>query len=191
MKFNYHKKRQILVSNDELKKTIYKLAHKINKDYKNKEPILIALMNSSFVFIGHLVQHLEIGVEVEFLKIYTYSKVAEKKIDTERIKQHFDWERLKGRDIIIADELIDSGDSLDYVTKHIKKHCHPKSVKSVVLLEKKRKRPFDIKPDYVGKKIPNEWITGFGMGYKYKFRNLRDIVILDDEEKGLKDEVKH
>lgn len=186
MKFDYYRKRRVLVSNDELKKIIYKLTHKLNKDYKGKEPILVALMNSSFVFIGHLVQHLDFGVEVEFLKVYTYSKVAEKKINTERIKQEFPFERLNGRDVIIADELIDSGDSLDYVTKHIKKHCKVKSLKTVVLLEKKRKRPFNIKPDYVGKKIPNEWITGFGMGYKYKFRNLRDVVVLDDEEKGLK-----
>lgn len=184
--FNYHRKRNVLVSNKELKQIIKKLATKINKDYKNKEPILVALMNSSFVFIGQFVQELEIGVEVEFLKIYTYSKVAEKKMDTERIKQHFDWSRLKGRDIIVADELIDSGDSLDYVTKQIKKRCKPKSLKTIVLLEKIRKRPFKIKPDYVGKKIPNEWITGFGMGYKYKFRNLKDVVILDDQEKGLK-----
>ncbi len=186
MKFNYNRKRKVLVSNQELKRIIRKLANKINKDYQGKEPVLVALMNSSFVFIGHLVQHLKIGVEVEFLKIYTYSKIAEKKIDTERIKQHFDWDRLKGRDIIVADELIDSGDSLDYVTKQLKKRCKPKSLKTVVLLEKKRLRPFKIKPDYVGKKIPNEWITGFGMGYKYKYRNLRDVVILDDYEKGLK-----
>lgn len=68
MKFDYHRKRRILVSNVELKRIIKRLATKINKDYKNKEPILIVLMNSSFVFIGHLVQHLEIGVEVEFFK---------------------------------------------------------------------------------------------------------------------------
>lgn len=193
MKFDYYRKRKIIVPYNKLIKAIKRIANEINNDYKNKHPVIVGLMNSSFVFLAELVQNITIDVEIDFVKVFTYSKLREEKVDMQRIQQAFDWQRLKNRNVIIADELIDTGDSFQFMVKELKKHSHPKSIATCAMLEKDWKRPyFKQKVDYVGVKVPNVWITGHGMAYKYKYRNLKDVVALSDQEKGFnKYEPKH
>lgn len=191
MPIDYFKKRTTVATYDQLQAAETKLAKKIMKDYKDKEPIIVGLMNGSIIFLGSMLLKLTMDVQVQPLKIYTYSKgdvnkKLDKKLDTDRIKQEFEWDRLRNRHVIVMDELLDSGDTLDFITKKIKRDCKPKSLKTCVLLAKRRKRPFNIKPDYVGMWIVNKWVTGYGMGFKCKYRNLRDVVILDEEDRELK-----
>lgn len=185
MKFDYYRKRKIVVPYNKLIKEIKRLAKEIDHDYKNKHPVIVGLMNSSFVFLGELIQNMTIDVEIDFIKVFTYSKRGEEKVDVERIQQAFDWQRLKNRNVIIADELIDTGDSFAFMVKELKKRSKPKSIATCTMLEKEWDRPyFKQKVDYVGVKVPNIWITGHGMAYKYKYRNLKDVVALSDKEKG-------
>lgn len=193
MKFDYYRKRKIIVSYARLIKEIKRLAKEIDHDYKNKHPVIVGLMNSSFVFLAELVQNITIDVEIDFVKVFTYSKVREEKNDLQRIQQSFDWKRLKNRNVIIADELIDTGDSFHFMVKELKKRSKPKSIATCAMLEKDWDRPyFKQKVDYVGVKVPNVWITGHGMAYKYKYCNLKDVVVLSNKEKGFnKYEPKH
>jgi len=184
MAIDYNKKRKVVISRREIDRIEKRLAKQIMKDYKGKELLVVGLMNGSILFLADMLKKLKMDIEVEPLKIYTYSKTEERKLDTKRIKQHFCWPRLRDRHVLVLDELLDSGDTLDYVTKKIRQMSKPKSLKTCVLLAKDYDRPYPIRINYCGKKIKNDWITGYGMGYKYKFRNLLDIVILTDEEKA-------
>ncbi|MBQ0045858.1 MAG: hypothetical protein KBS35_03145 [Mycoplasma sp.] len=185
MKFDYYRKRRIIVPYSKLTKEIKRIAKQLDHDYKDKHPVIVGLMNSSFMFLAELMLNMKCDVEIEFVKVFTYSKLREEKIDAQRIQQAFDWERLKNRNVIIVDELIDTGDSFQFMVKELKRRSKPKSIATCAMIEKDWPRPyFKQKVDYVGVKVPNLWITGHGMAYKYKYRNLKDVVALSDAEKG-------
>ena len=90
MKFNYYRKRQIIVPYEKVVKAVKKIAKQINHDYKNKHPVIVGLMNSSFIFLTELALNLTIDVEIEFLKVFTYSTYREEKVNMQRIQQAFD-----------------------------------------------------------------------------------------------------
>lgn len=163
------------ISSKEIKQRIKKLAAKINRDYRDKTPIIIGILNGSFIFMADLIRELEIDCEVDFLKLSSY---GDEKITSGKIKMLKELNcEIHGRDILVVEDIIDSGLSVKFIKDIIEKE-KPASLKFASLLYKKDIAKLDFGIDYIGFKIDNKFVIGYGLDFAQKFRNLKGIYVL-------------
>jgi hypoxanthine phosphoribosyltransferase len=176
--------KDILVSEEEIDSITSSLAEKITEDYKDseKELILLCVLKGSIVFTSDLIKKIQIPLEVETMKVSSY---ADSTVSSGVIKIQLDLCRddLSKVDILIVEDIVDSGNTLAKLTKHLLKKG-ASSVKTCTLLDKPSRRVVDFTPDYCGKVIPDEFVVGYGLDYNEKFRNLPFIGILKPEVYG-------
>ncbi len=170
-------KEKILFSSDEIKGKVKELGEKVSKDYKEKNLLVISLLRGSFIFAADLVREIKVPVEVDFMTTSSYGSNEETsgKVD---IVSNFR-SNVDGKDVLIVDDIMDSGFTMRYVVEHFKKY-NPKSIKACVMLDKPSRRRVDIKPDYVGFTIPDVFIVGYGLNYGNHYRNIPYIFTYDD-----------
>jgi hypoxanthine phosphoribosyltransferase len=163
------------ISSKEIKARVKKLAAKINRDYKDKTPIIIGILNGSFIFMADLIRELEIDCEVDFLKLSSY---GDEKITSGKIKMLKELNcEIHGRDILVVEDIIDSGLSVKFIKDIIEKE-KPSSLRFASLLYKKDIAKLDFSIDYIGFKIDNKFVIGYGLDFAQKFRNLKGIYVL-------------
>ena len=162
---------RILISEEEIEKTVTRIAADIDKDYRNsgKKLLLLCILKGSVVFMGELMKKLTIPVEIDFMKVSSYGSGTV----AGRLNILLDLNRgdLPDVDIVIVEDIIDSGKTLSYFIKMLEKH-NPASIKICAFLDKKERREVDIKVDYVGFDIPNYFVIGYGLDYAEKYRDL-------------------
>ncbi|MFQ5823318.1 MAG: hypoxanthine phosphoribosyltransferase [bacterium] len=188
-KFINSKKYKILLSEQQIKKKVKELGRQISNDYRGKCPILIGVLNGSFIFCADLFREIDIDCEVDFIKISSYGEAMETSSVVKLLKD-ID-AHLKGRHVLVVEDIVDSGYSVQFLKHRINK-TNPKSLNFVSLLVKEdgAKVPYDIQ--YIGFKIPNRFVVGYGLDYAQKFRNLPTIYLMDnvdaerEEAKNLK-----
>ena len=165
------------ISKAKISKRVKKLASRISKDYrgKNSTPIFIGVLNGSFIFISDLVRELKIDIEIDFLKLSSYGDTKISSGDVKMLKELNC--TIEGRDIIVVEDIVDSGLSLKYIRDLILTH-DPASLEFAALLYKKGLSNLDFDVKYVGFKIPNKFVVGYGLDYAQKYRNLKEICIL-------------
>ena len=154
---------------------IKELAEKISKDYAGKVPVFIGVLNGSFIFMSDLVKNVGIDCEIDFFKLSSYGdeKISSGKVTL--IKElNCD---VNGRDLIIVEDIVDSGLSIKFIEELISTHS-PTSMKVVSLLIKPNSLRYDVKIDYIGFEIPSKFVIGYGLDYAQKYRNLRSIYML-------------
>jgi len=168
-------KKEIYIPYAKVQKRIKELAVRINREYKGKSPIFIGVLNGAFMFLSDLIKELKIDCEIDFLKLSSYGN---KKISSGRVTllKSLNCE-IEGRDIIVVEDIIDSGLSIKYI-KNIIEENKPKSLKFASLLYKKDIAKLDFKIDYIGFKIANKFVIGYGLDYAQKYRNLKGIFVL-------------
>ncbi len=167
---------RIFITENEIRKRVGELAHGINKDFAGKTPIFIGVLNGSFIFFSDLIREIRIPCEIDFLKLSSY---GDAKISSGDVRLLKDLNcQVTGSDIIIVEDIIDSGLSIDFIKKLISKQ-NPKSFSVVTLLYKSDCVRIDFKVDYIGFKIPNHFVIGYGLDYAQKARNLKSIYVLD------------
>jgi hypoxanthine phosphoribosyltransferase len=174
-------KKEIIVNNDrfipyltekKIQTRIKQLGRQINKEYKGKVPIFIGVLNGSFIFMADLIRHITVDCEMDFLKLSSY---GDAKISSGNVKMLKELNcQIEGRDIIVVEDIVDSGLSVDFIKKLIATH-NPRSFKVISLLYKKDALKVDVSIDYIGFKIPNYFVIGYGLDYAQKVRNLRSI----------------
>ena len=158
---------------------VRQLGKHISKDYKGRIPIFIGILNGSFVFMADLLRSVSIECEVDFLKLSSY---GDSKISTGNVKLLKELNcQVDGRDIIIIEDIVDSGLSIDFMSRLISVQ-NPRSVKVVSLLYKKEAIKIDVPIHYYGFVIPKYFVIGYGLDYAQKVRNLRSIYRLADKE---------
>ncbi|RZL12708.1 MAG: hypoxanthine phosphoribosyltransferase [Pedobacter sp.] len=163
---------EILLDEDAISKRIRLIGIQINVDYEEKCPIFIGVLNGSFIFMADLLKEVDISCEVGFIRISSYEGTK----TSGKIKEAFGLpDTLKDRDVIIVEDIIDTGLTLEYVIKQIKKQ-KPASIKICSLLFKPAalKAPIE-EMEYVGFEIPNDFVVGYGLDYNGLGRNLRSI----------------
>jgi len=167
-----------IISKKDIDQAIIRIAKNINIDYKNKNPILIAVLNGSFIFLSDLVKKIDINLEVDFIKVSSY----ENTISKEKIDLKFDINsNIKDRDIIIIEDIIDTGLTINFIINHMKKKT-PNSISIATLLFKKDRAQLSFDIDYIGFNIPLEFVVGYGMDYNKKLRNLNSIFLLEQKD---------
>jgi hypoxanthine phosphoribosyltransferase len=171
--------KKILVTQAEIEQRCRELGAQITRDYQatGEVPILVALLKGSIPFLSKLAPHIELDVELEFMDVKSYEG-TESIGDVHIIK---DLDRsIKGESILLVEDIVDTGRTLHEVTKLLR-NKGAQDVKIVSLLDKPSRRVIDIKADYTGFVIPNEFVIGFGLDFNEKYRNLPYVGVLKDE----------
>lgn len=168
--------RKVLISRDQIKQRVKELGEQLSKDYQGTIPVFVGVLNGCFLFIADLVRELSIDCEVDFLKISSYGN-ARKSSGKVRIRKRVDC-HLEGRDVVVVEDIIDSGISVDFLRKWLIDQ-NPKSLKFVSLLVKDGAAVVDYSCEYVGFHIPNEFVIGYGLDYAQLQRNLPDVYVME------------
>ncbi len=169
---------RILVSEEKIAEAVEKIAAEIDRDAKNsgKKLLLLGILKGSVVFMGDLMKQITTPLEIDFMKVSSYGAGT---ISTGRINIVLDLARndLSERDIVIVEDIIDSGRTLSYLVEYLTLNgAH--SVKTCTLLDKPSRRVVDFVPDYVGYEIPDEFVVGYGLDYDEQYRALPFVGVL-------------
>ncbi len=162
----------VMISERRIRTKVRELARTISRDYRHTIPVFIGILNGSFIFFADLIREVTIDCEVDFLKLSSY---GEAKISSGNVRMLKDLNcQVEGRDIIIVEDVVDSGLSMQFIMEIIMKQ-NPKSFRIVTLLYKKEavKNPLHI--DYVGFTVPKDFVIGYGLDYAQQKRNLKSI----------------
>lgn len=166
-----------MISERRIKTRVKQLARTISKEYRGTVPVFIGVLNGSFIFFADLIREVMIPCEVDFLKLSSY---GDAKISSGNVKLLKDLNcQVEGRDIIIVEDVVDSGLSMEYIKTLIMRE-NPKSFRIVTLLYKKDALKSNIPINYIGFSIPKDFVIGYGLDYAQKMRNLKDIYKLKE-----------
>lgn len=172
---------KVLVDEKQLDEITTELAKQIDADYfdNSEHVILLAILKGSVVFMGDLMKKLQTPVEIEFMKVSSYGTGTK---TTGNINIHLDLQRknIEECDIIIVEDIIDSGRTLSYLVNYLL-NKGARSVKTCALLDKPSRREVQFNPDYSGMEIPDEFVVGYGLDYDEKYRTLPYVGILRPE----------
>jgi hypoxanthine phosphoribosyltransferase len=162
-----------LISISEIEKRVKEIAAQINADYTGRTPVLVGVLNGSFLFTADLIKEIEIPVEVAFTKLASYFGGT---TSTRKVRDDFDLAvDITGRDIILVEDIVDTGNTLHYLIDKLKVR-QPASIKACTLLLKPKALEKSIEElKYVGFEIEKEFVVGYGLDYKELGRNLKGI----------------
>ena len=167
-----------IVTQEEMRTRIKELGKQIANDYAGKDLVLVGVLKGAYAFYADLARAIRIPMRVDFLIVTSYggqSKTSGKvKVITELT------EDIKGKDVLLVEDIVDSGLTVQYLIKTLSK-LKPKSIKVCTLLSKPERRTIDVPLEYIGFKIPNKYVVGYGLDYQQKYRNLPYLAVLDME----------
>jgi len=167
--------RTVLFTDMEIQSQVQKLAKQICRDYQGRNVICVGLLNGALVFLADLLRHFTIPYKVDFMVVSSYGSETTSS-GSIRLKKDMGLDP-KGSDVLIIEDLIDTGNTLQWIQNHLKaKGCA--SIKICCLLDKKERRTVPIAVDYVGFECPDEFIVGYGMDYAEDYRCLPFIGVL-------------
>lgn len=168
--------KEILISEEQIIEKCKELGKIIDKDYEGKEVLLVGLLKGSVPFMAELSKHLNIDVTFDYMNVSSYEGVESK---TLVVKQDLK-DDVTGKNILIVEDILDTGKTL-YNVKEMLLKRNANSVKIVTMLDKEEGRIIDMKADYVGFKIPNAFVVGYGLDFNEKYRQLPYVGILKEE----------
>lgn len=167
-----------LISKTDIQKRVQELGGQISDDYKGEGLLMIGVMKGAFVFLADLARAIRLPITIDYLGISSFPERSKGR-GAVRISSDLN-ENIAGKNVLLVEDIINSGLTMDYVTKSLMAR-EPKSVKVCTLLDKVEKRRTDFKPDYVGFTIPNHYVVGYGLDYQDQYRNLPYIAIMAEE----------
>lgn len=173
--------KMILIDEKEIDAIVTDIAAQIDRDYRdsNKKLLLLCILKGSVVFMGELMKKITLPLEIDFMKVSSYGSGTK---TSGQINIMLDLYRndLEDVDIIIIEDIIDSGRTLSHLQKYLALKG-ANSVKTCTLLDKPSRREVEFTPDYVGREIPDEFVVGFGLDFDEKYRNLPYVGVLKEE----------
>lgn len=167
------------VSAEEIQARVKELGQQITRDYQGKSPVIICMLKGAVYFFADLTKHIDLPIMIDFARLSSYRNgtvSGEMQVIADITTD------IKNKDVIIVEDIIDSGKTLSYFIKMLEKH-NPASIKICAFLDKKERREVDIKVDYVGFDIPNYFVIGYGLDYAEKYRDLPFLAEVLDPDK--------
>ena len=164
------------ISEEKLDKRIREIAAEISKDYAKKEIRLVCILKGSIFYTCELAKRLTVPVTLDFMSVSSYGSGTESSGDI-KIKKDLD-ESIEGLDVIVVEDIIDSGRTLSYLIEILKQR-NPNSIRLCTLLDKPERRVRDVRVDYCCFNIPDEFVVGYGLDYAQKYRNLPFIGVVE------------
>ena len=162
-----------LLTTEQIRNKVTELADRISHDYLGKEILAVGILKGSFLFFSDLVRAIQQPVTIDFIIASSYIRTT----STGEVKVHYDIkEDIKGKDILLVDDIIDTGISLNFLRERILA-LGPESLKICTFLDKKERRIVDVPLDYIGFEVPDVFVVGYGLDYENQFRNLPYIAV--------------
>lgn len=169
---------KVLISKESLNLRINEMAKELGEVYKTSNPLFVCILKGSVFFTADLLRAIDFPCEMEFMSVSSYGTATKSSGEVKMVKDLNI--PIAGRDVIIVEDIIDSGNTLSYL-KRVLEQRNPNSVKLCTLLDKPDRRKVDLTADYVGFVIPDEFVVGYGLDYNEKYRNYPEIYILKRE----------
>ena len=163
---------EVLLSRDEIHNRIQELGQQITEDYQGRSPLLICVLKGAFIYMADLARAIDLPVEFDFMAVSSYGN-ATKTSGVVRIVKDLDIE-LTGRDVIVVEDIIDSGLTLNYLRKILNSR-NPASLEVCALLVRSGRQEGDLGLRYIGFEIPPDFVVGYGLDVAQRYRNLSDL----------------
>lgn len=170
--------KKVLLTEEQILDRVKELGKDVSKDYQGKNLLVVGILKGSVIFASELIKNVTIPCEIDFMAVSSYGSSTETS-GVVRILKDLD-HGIEGKDIIIVEDIIDSGVTLDYLLKYLKAR-KASSIEIVTLLTKPSRRKVDIDVKYCGFEVPDEFLVGYGLDYAEKYRNLPYVGILKEE----------
>jgi hypoxanthine phosphoribosyltransferase len=167
---------QVFLSSEQISATVDRLAQEIQRDYQRSNLILIGALKGCFIFMADLVRRLDLPLEVEFVTLSSYGRGRKQSSGEVKVVQGLHCP-VKGRDILIVEDIVDTGTTLDFLIKYLHRR-KPASVRVCTLFDKASCRQVEVPIDYLGFRIPDAFVVGYGLDYDEKFRELPGLYYL-------------
>ncbi len=169
---------RVLLTTEQIQKRVSELGRQISHDYRGRHPILVGVLRGVLLFMADLMREITLPVELEVMAVSSYQGETRGGV---RVTKGLDAD-IVGRDVILVEDIIDSGMTLNYLTSYLASK-QPASLEVCTLLDKKARRIVEVPVKYVGFDIPDEFVVGYGLDYEEKYRNLPFIGAIDSAEK--------
>lgn len=168
----------VLYSEEQIQAKVKEMGEQLSKDFNGRNPLVICVLKGAFIFMSDLVKAIEVPLEIDFMAVSSYGQ-STKSSGVVKIIKDLDVS-VEGRDVIIVEDIIDSGLTLSYLIDVLERR-NARSVTVAALFDKPGRRTVDLEPDYKGFVLPDEFVVGYGLDYAEKYRNLPFIGILKPE----------
>lgn len=169
---------RILITAEEISRRVKELGEEISRDYAGKEILAVGILKGAAIFLADLVRCLTVPVQLDFMAVSSYGASTESS-GVVRILKDLE-ENIEGLDVLLVEDIVDTGLTLNYLRENLLTR-NPASLKICTLLDKPSRRKVQVKVDYNGFVIPDEFVVGYGLDYNGRYRNLRDIMVLKRE----------
>ena len=169
---------KVLLTQEELREKVKELGRQITQDYQGKNLMIVTVLKGAVVFLADLMREIDVPAEIDFMVVSSYG-AGTKSSGVVKIVKDLDVP-LKDKDLLIVEDILDSGMTLSYL-KELLEGREPRSIRIATLLDKPARRKVDLKADYIGYSVPDEFVVGYGLDYDEKYRNLPYIGILKPE----------
>ena len=166
---------RVLLTEEQLRQRVKELGAQISADYVGRDPVLISVLRGSFVFMADLARRIQPYCRVDFMAVSSYGSGTSSSGQVNIQKDLT--EPIEGKDIIVVEDILDSGNTLYYLMQVLQAR-NPASIRLATLLDKPERRAKPIKSDYVGFTVPDEFVVGYGLDYNERYRNLPYIGVL-------------
>lgn len=166
---------RVLLEESQIKERVKRLSEEISRDYSGKELLLVCILKGAFVFLSDLIRLLTIPITLDFIAVSSYGS-ATKSSGVVRILKDLD-QPIEGKDVLLVEDIVDTGLTLKYLVNLLEER-KPGSLKICALLDKPERRQVSLQVDYLGFKIPNEFVVGYGLDFNNQFRQLPYVAVL-------------
>lgn len=168
---------RVLISKEEIRDKVAKLAAEIRRDYQGKQPLLIGVLKGSFIFLADLVRILNIPLTVDFIKLSSYGSAKESSGQI-KVVQGLKTP-IRDRDILVIEDIVDTGLTTRFLLDHLAKK-RPASLRLCALFDKPSRREVEVPIDYLGFTVPDKFLVGYGLDFDENFRYLADLCVLEE-----------
>ena len=168
---------EVLISEEQLQEAVKKIGDQISKDFEGKDPLFVGVLKGCWIFMADLMRYVTINCSVDFMSVSSYSGTTS--TGAVRINKDLN-ENIEGRHIIIVEDILDSGVTLNYLKNNLMAR-NPASITIATLMDKPARRKADVYADYSCFEVPDAFVVGYGLDYNERYRNLPYIGVLKPE----------
>ena len=169
---------KVLISRQEVARRVSELGAEITKDFAGQSVVLVGVLKGACLFLSDLARQIELDATFDFIAVRSYGTKKQTGGEVQLIKDVTT--PLRDQNVILVEDILDTGLTLTFLRKHLQGH-HPRAFKIAALLDKPSRRVAPVEADYVGFRIPDQFVVGYGLDYAERFRNLPDICLLEEE----------
>jgi hypoxanthine phosphoribosyltransferase len=170
-----NEKLKVLIRRAAIQKRVREVAHQITRDFKGERVHLVGVLKGACIFLSDLVREISLETSIDFIAVSSYGK-GKQSSGQVRVLKDLD-SSIEGLNVVVVEDILDTGLTLSYLLRVLQQR-KPKTLRVAALLDKPSRRIKDVKGDYIGFRIPDKFVVGYGLDYAERYRNLKDVCVL-------------